>query len=176
MIKSFPLILVSSLLFFLVVFVPYSQNKAIHSKHPRTSVVVDTKNRKVAIVPTATVNTTTIKLEIADSQKEWSKGLSGRDSLESNSGMLFIFDKHDIRPSFWMKDMHFAIDIIWINDGKIVDITKEAPYPADETPDYQLPLYTPSQAIDYVLEVNSGFTDAHNIQIGNHITFTNIQF
>lgn len=58
-----------------------------------------------------------IKAEVVDNEEARMKGLSGRDNLADDEGMFFVFEKSDIYP-FWMKDMKFAIDIIWImEDG-----------------------------------------------------------
>jgi uncharacterized membrane protein (UPF0127 family) len=81
--------------------------------------------------------------------------------------MLFVFENKDVIPGFWMKDMKFSIDIIWINDGKIAQITKELPTPEPGTPDRNLPIYTPEGGIDYVLEVPAGFSDKNDILVGS---------
>ena len=56
----------------------------------------------------------TFIVEIADNDEERVRGLSLREPIEANRGMLFIFDVSG-NYSFWMKDMLFALDIIWIN-------------------------------------------------------------
>lgn len=109
-----------------------------------------------------------IKVYIADDQVERSKGLGGRESLASNSGMLFIFPRPDIHP-FWMKGMKFAIDMIWIRESVIVDIKKNVPPVPADTPDIDIPRYVPNQPADMVLEVNNGFADAHNIKVGDKV-------
>jgi uncharacterized membrane protein (UPF0127 family) len=104
-----------------------------------------------------------IKVDIADNVTLQTKGLSGRSILNENEGMLFVFPDNKIRY-FWMKDMLFPIDIIWITkEGKIVDIEKNAPKPEANTPDYKLPIYTSPEPVSYVLEVNAGFSERHNI-------------
>src|SRR3989304_6446445 len=63
---------------------------------------------------------TTINVEIAQTEAEREQGLSGHKPLADDEGMLFIFDKPGYH-GFWMKDMLFSIDIIWISaDKKIV--------------------------------------------------------
>lgn len=109
-----------------------------------------------------------LKIEIADTAEARKKGLGGKDSLPSDSGMLFIFPKADYY-NFWMKGMKFPIDIIWIKEKKVVAITKNVPPQVDGQLDTDLPIYTPSEPIDSALEVNAGFTDAHNIKIGDSI-------
>src|SRR3989344_8905757 len=65
-------------------------------------------------------------VEIMDTAAKRAKGLSGRSSLSENEGLLFVFEEKDIMPAFWMKDMSFAIDIMWINDGVVIGISENA--------------------------------------------------
>ena len=107
-----------------------------------------------------------IKVELAETEQERIKGLSGRENLCDNCGILFIFNKEDFH-SFWMKEMKFPIDIIWINNDKIVQITKNA----DLTQAKNIPTYTPKQKANKVLEVNAGFCEKHNIKVGDKVLF-----
>ncbi|MBI2355676.1 MAG: DUF192 domain-containing protein [Candidatus Doudnabacteria bacterium] len=105
-----------------------------------------------------------LNIELADTQDERAVGLSGREELNENQGMLFVFDEPS-RPGFWMKNMKFGIDIIWIRDSHVVDISSNLePEPGRE--DYQLKLYQPTVEIDSVLEVNAGWIKKNHIQIG----------
>lgn len=115
------------------------------------------------------VGNITLSVEVADSEEERKKGLSGRSSLEENSGMLFVFSEGNAYPSFWMKDMEIPLDIIWIDDEKVVKIDKNVSPPEAGTPDSSLTLYRPDKPIDYVLEVNGGFSDTNNIVVGNSL-------
>jgi uncharacterized membrane protein (UPF0127 family) len=108
-------------------------------------------------------------VEVVDTFEERRQGLSGREGLEEDEGMLFVFDNQDVDPGFWMKDMKFSIDVIWINDGKVAQITKELPTPAADTSDRNLPIYTPDNPIDYVLEVTAGFSDKNEIFVGDTV-------
>lgn len=103
------------------------------------------------------INGSYIALEIADTADERSQGLSGRSSLGANAGMLFVFD-NQVQPGFWMNDMNFALDIVWIRGTTIVDITENIPPPA---PDEALEIYYPNTPADKVLEVNAGWVAAH---------------
>ena len=107
-----------------------------------------------------------IDVEIVDTEEARGQGLSGRESLGENDGMLFIFDDQNI-AKFWMKDMNFPLDMIWINGNKIVNITKNVP-PEGAEPDN---IYSSDYPIDVVLEVNGGYCDKHNIQEGDYITY-----
>ncbi len=116
------------------------------------------------------IGQTEISVEIADTASKRQKGLSERESLAAGEGMLFVFGQEDIQPPFWMKKMKFAIDIIWIDNNKIVQIDKNVPAPEPDTPNGELKLYLPSQPIDYVLEVKAGFVDEKNIKIGDSVS------
>lgn len=109
---------------------------------------------------------TVVKIERADTPEKRRQGLSGRDSLATDSGMLFIFEKSG-KYSFWMKGMKFALDFIWIKDKKVVDILKSIPPLQSGQKDETLPIYQPKVEVDSVLEVNGGFTDSHGIKIGD---------
>ncbi len=96
------------------------------------------------------------------------QGLAGRTGLSDSQGMLWLYQTAKI-PAFWMKDMVIPIDILWIRDGRIVEITADIPPPA--TPEAQLPIYKPRQVTDSVLEVRAGFATAHGLQVGDVVEF-----
>lgn len=112
-----------------------------------------------------TINDQTYKVTVVDTDATRQQGLSGKKSLKENEGMLFVFQQKGKYP-FWMKDMNFPIDIIFINDDTITDITKNAE-PNDSA---DRPQYAPSQDINYVLEVNAGETDKKNVKVGDKVT------
>lgn len=114
------------------------------------------------------INDTLINVEVADTSAKRSKGLSGRESLATSSGMLFVYPEAK-KYQFWMKGMKFALDVIFIKDGRVVDEIINVPPPDPGTPDTALPVYQPMVSIDMVLEVNSGFAKEHNIKIGDQI-------
>lgn len=105
-----------------------------------------------------------VKVEIADEPLEMQQGLSNRESLGKNHGMLFVFAEPG-QPAFWMKDMKFPIDIIWIQGEKIVDIAPNLPPLAG---DY-VSTYEPRVPANYVLEVNAGFAEEHGVKIGDEV-------
>ena len=121
------------------------------------------EQNKTALVSLGGVNVTASLSTTPDSQ---SKGLSIKDSLNENEGMLFIFESPQ-KYSFWMKDMKFPIDIIWINStGKIVHIEKNL------SPCYLLlpcPSYAPNNDSLYVLEVVSNFTNKFGVSVGDSV-------
>jgi uncharacterized membrane protein (UPF0127 family) len=121
-----------------------------------------------------TVGEKSILVEVVDNNETRAKGLSGREGLGEDEGMFFVFENQDVKPAFWMKDMKFAIDIIWINDGKVAQITKGVPPPESDTPDSKLPYYIPDSPIDYVIEVVSGFSEKSQIKEGTSVDLTSI--
>ncbi|MBI2023237.1 DUF192 domain-containing protein [Candidatus Giovannonibacteria bacterium] len=110
----------------------------------------------------------TIAAEIARTPRERAKGLSGREGLAQDEGMLFIFSNPALYD-FWMKDMKFPIDIIWINNGKIVYIAENAKPPAPNTLDNELTVYHPTELASYVFEVQSAFVEQHGIKVGDDV-------
>jgi len=115
-----------------------------------------------------TINETVINVQIADTDEKRAVGLSKTEFLDSNEGMLFTFSEKDVTPSFWMKDMSFYIDIIWINDDVIVGIEKSA-QPEPGKRDTELTMYRPNEPIDYVLEVAAGVSEESNFAIGDSV-------
>ena len=104
---------------------------------------------------TITVGEQNLTVEIAKTARQQESGLSGRDSLKDDYGMLFVFDQPTI-PSFWMKDMRFPIDIIWIGaDGSIAGIEH------DVQPDTYPKKFSPASPIMRVLEVNAGWANRY---------------
>ncbi len=105
-----------------------------------------------------------ITVSIADNEEERSKGLSGVESLEAEEGKLFIFDKEG-RYGFWMKDMLFPIDIIWIdNSGHIVHIEEGV------LPDSYPTIYSSPVPARFVLEVNAFFVDTFRVKVGDKVS------
>lgn len=108
---------------------------------------------------------TRVVADISDTAKKRTLGLSGRESLPDGRGMLFIFDTPGIY-GFWMKDMNFAIDILWFDENmKLVDMWQNA------TPDSYPKAVEPRSPAKYVLEVPQGFAEAHLLQIGDGMAF-----
>ncbi len=115
--------------------------------------------RSVEKPPTvsAEVAGVSLTLFLADTEELRSLGLGGRESLEQDEGMLFIFPKAD-RYGIWMKDMRFPIDIFWIgDDGRVASFEKNV------GPETYPHVFYPDAPVRYVLETNAGFADRHGI-------------
>lgn len=109
-----------------------------------------------------------LKVEIADTQGKRNKGLSGREKLASDSGMLFIFETPK-KYQFWMKGMKFPLDMIFIREGKVVDFLTQVPIAEIGLNEANLPRYQPMVPIDMLLETNAGFVQNHNILKGETV-------
>jgi uncharacterized membrane protein (UPF0127 family) len=110
-----------------------------------------------------TVGNVPIRAEIARSIEERKEGLSDRDGLPENEGMLFDFGESGTY-GIWMKDMKFSLDILWVSGDMSVTTIKENISP--ET--YPEVFYSDGEA-RYVLELPAGFVNDHNIQIGDKV-------
>ena len=119
---------------------------------------------------TVSAKTLIVDAEVVSRASDRKEGLSDRESLLLNQGMLFVFENEG-SYGIWMKDMKFAIDIIWIDeDKKIVDIViNAAPQPGKK--DKELTIYKPRSDAMYVLEVNAGLVSLHNLQIDDKVNF-----
>lgn len=127
------------------------------------------KSQDQKVIPVSIKNLT-VSAQLAVNQEERKNGLSGRDSLPFDQGMLFIFEKEG-QYTFWMKEMRFAIDIIWIDEKKtIVDIAKNVPPELGEK-DRELMIYRPRANAKYVLEINAGLSDLNNLEVSDKVDF-----
>ena len=98
---------------------------------------------------------------IASNEGNRERGLSIFNSIKKNEAMLFVFDKPE-KYAFWMKDMKFPIDIIWMDEnGKIVYLAQD--FTVDSYPNS----IAPNDNSLYVLEFNTGTIDNLKIKIGN---------
>lgn len=113
--------------------------------------------------PTATLVSGSYEytLEIVASKAAQAKGLGGRESLAQDHGMLFVFDK-PAKQCFWMKDMRFSIDIIWLDSAK--KVTSKVP---NVSPDSYPMQYCGDATTKYVIELNAGEAKRAGIKLGN---------
>ena len=114
----------------------------------------------------------TLSVEVAKSSLDRMRGLSGRESLGENEGMIFIFDKAG-NYGFWMKDMKFPIDIIWIKSGEIAGFSENA-VPELGHSIWSLKLYYPPDRVDEALEVQAGFVEKNKIKVGDAVRLQNL--
>jgi uncharacterized membrane protein (UPF0127 family) len=111
-----------------------------------------------------TIGVHVIDAEIADTPERQQRGLSGRPALPAGRGMLFLYPEPALR-GFWMPDMHFDIDILWIREGRIVHVEPDVPHVASEP----LPVYRPAEPADTVLEVAAGTARRLGWRVGDAV-------
>lgn len=108
---------------------------------------------------------TCVHLERADTQAVRAQGLSGQESLKPNQGMLFVFDE-DGRNCMWMRDMKFAIDIVWLTADKRIVTIKE-----DALPENFPERYCSDLASRYVIELPAGTVQQNGLQLDQTLNF-----
>lgn len=104
-----------------------------------------------------------VSVKIAQTTEEQRQGLSDTAELKQGTGMLFVYDRYTT-PQFWMKDMNYPIDIIWIRDDQVIGAVENVPVPALGQ---KLPRYSSDEPINYVLEVPAGFVAKYGIVQGS---------
>lgn len=109
----------------------------------------------------------TFIVEIVSSPKALESGLSNRAAVEGD-GMLFVLPERQV-PRFWMKQMLFDLDIVWIDGDRVVALTQNVPAPDKMTPLGELPVYSPDQPVTMVLEVPAGDAEKSTMQIGDQL-------
>lgn len=123
------------------------------------------QNRETYTVSFPQSNAPRIKAWVSDTPIERSRGLAVTTTLSEDQGMLFIFDEPGVYP-FWMKDMHFPIDILWLDENKEVvyihSSAKPEDYPAT---------YNPQTEARYVLEVVDGFVEDYGVKVGEELAW-----
>ena len=113
--------------------------------------------------PVVTLGGKLFSVEIADTPATQERGLSGHAPLSDGQGMLFVFDKSD-NYGFWMKDMTFPIDIVWLNsDMKIAHIEKSV------FPETYPKVFYPNALTQYVLEISAGQSDILHLKTGDSV-------
>lgn len=105
-------------------------------------------------------------LDVADTPREWQEGLSGRTTLAENGGMAFVFDEPGIYR-FWTKDILVSLDLVWIENNRIIDLDSRIPVPAPGTKDADLPVYTAQSKSSLVLEIPAGTIEKQGILVGD---------
>lgn len=110
------------------------------------------------------VGSAKLNVEIADTLPKQMQGLSGRDSLCENCGMLFVYDRPMLQ-NFWMPGMKFPLDFIFIRDGKIMEFVENV----QPMSDYGVTRIQSREPADMVLEVNRGLIRAQGINIGDTV-------
>lgn len=109
------------------------------------------------------INDHKINIELADTEMKRTQGLSGKESLCPDCGMLFTFNQSG-KYGFWMKDMKFSLDFIYIYKSEVVELKENI------SPDTYPELLLPETSFDKVIEVNAGFVKNNKISVGQKIS------
>ena len=107
----------------------------------------------------------TFSIRVADTPALWAQGLSGTSQLPSDEAMLFIFDQPET-ACFWMKDMHYNLDILWFDTGRHLIYEEQNLSPATYPNSFCAPGLTA-----YVLEVNAGTAQRLHVKLGDSLGF-----
>jgi hypothetical protein len=145
----------------LLILIPIATVSLVRNNHNQYS---DAYNRAKQ---TMVVKDIELNIFVASADNEIVQGLSGREKLQDDQGMLFIFPDTDYRV-FWMKDMRFDIDMIFIRGNTIVEIATNMPAPSGLA---WPATYTSKSKADKVLEVNAGLADRYNWNIGDDVSY-----
>ena len=147
------------------------------SMRTNISSVPEQKETKSSSIPTiveekssstAQFGSKELTLEVVSTERDRAKGLGGRDSLSQDAGMLFIFPEEDTY-GFWMKDMRFPIDILWLDESfEVVHIAHNVSHLSynNEIP-WESETFYPKQPALYVLEVNAGLSEVEKVTVGD---------
>ncbi len=111
------------------------------------------------------VGTKTYSVEWATTNTQRNRGLSNRASLPENHGMVFLFDRND-EHCFWMKDVHFALDIIWLNDRKQVTSMYQ-----NVEPETYPQSFCSNEDGRFGIELPAGSIEQSGLQVGDPVYF-----
>lgn len=136
----------------------------IRASAPTTEIHFDTV--------TMQIQSQNFTLEVAETPAQREQGLQFRASLEPNHGMLFRFPQAD-RHTFWMKNTLIPLDILWIRNGVIQEITRNV-QPEPGVPDAQLHRYRSQEPVNAVIEFPAGTVDAADIEVGNTLDLSTV--
>lgn len=100
------------------------------------------------------------RVEVAETPEQQARGLAGRETLEADRGMLFVFSSFGVHR-FTMNGMLFPLDFIWIRENRVIGVTENA---APGTA-----VINPPEAVDAVLEVNAGAAAEFGIKAGDAV-------
>lgn len=109
-------------------------------------------------------------LEVSEHHTEQARGLMGRSTLPVGKGMLFPV-KPPRKVQVWMKDVNFALDIVFIRNEKVVSVVSEAKPCLGQK---DCPLYQPNSLVDAVIELPAGQARSLQLQVGTPITWERI--
>lgn len=132
----------------------------LQTPHMLTNAATQARN-----LHTIYLNGMPLRVFLAQTPSEREQGLGGRATTTPGDGMLFVFPEED-RHAIWMRNMRFAIDVLWISaSGEVVDIKKAiSPHTFPE-------IFEPKAAARFILELPAGLADSYNAEIGSVMGF-----
>jgi uncharacterized protein len=113
-----------------------------------------------------TINEYDISAYVADTDAKRTEGLSGVENISQDQGMLFILD-YPSKQGFWMKEMKFPLDIIWVGDNDTVVHIEKNLQPCMSI--FFCPVFTTMKEAKYVIETRAGFADSHSVKEGTRV-------
>lgn len=152
--------IILSCILLLLIFVAYAVTRG--SEQPKK--VSEHAVSSISFDHTILVGQKEVRVAYALTEAEQEQGLSGTPPLLSDQGMLFMFVA-PATPLFWMKDMRYPLDMVWIgSDKKVIAIN------ANVLPGSYPQTFSPSLPVQYVLEVPAGFAEKNLITVGTAVT------
>lgn len=128
----------------------------------------DEEGSRFSVLRDVEIHGQLLKLETVDEPEEIQQGLSDRRSMQDDEGLLFVMPNVDIH-TFWMYHMNFAIDMIWLRDGVVVEIAPNMPPPSETK---GIPMtHTPKVDSDMVLELTASGAERYGIKVGDKLDF-----
>lgn len=125
------------------------------------------KSKTPPAIPRAMINQQTIYLEIADAQSKIQQGLSSRENLPEDWGMLFVFKK-TANYTFWMSQMKFDLDFVFLKNDQVVALREKVPHPQAEEPPITIQI---PEKFNRVLELNSGTIAKLSVKVNDQIIY-----
>lgn len=116
---------------------------------------------------TAEINGQQLRLEVVSTDSAMAQGLSGRTELCENCGMLFNYGNDYQVRDFWMKEMNFPLDYLWLKDDLVVGLTKDVPVLTDG----QITRLQSPEAVNQVIEVKAGLIEKSGVKIGDQLKY-----
>lgn len=105
---------------------------------------------------------------VAESWPDRIRGLSNTTYLPDNVVKLFIFDSPG-QHSIWMKDMNYAIDIIWVDENGVIVYIEE-----DASPESYPAMFVPTSPAKYVIETTAGFVKKNIVKLGENVVLPSL--
>jgi uncharacterized membrane protein (UPF0127 family) len=121
--------------------------------------------------PMVSIGNATYSVDLAVLPEERTQGLSGREHMTRDTGMLFVFEE-ERQLHFWMKEMRFPLDIIWIDaQCRLLEVAVNVPTPQPDASNEEIPRVQSPSPARYVLEVNAGETERNGLAPGDLVEF-----